>query len=230
MVLKKGEMTFRFFISVFSFLLLVALLLIAFNSYSIAKNPQGLVPGRDSDPLITGNSITGYAVYTGEILTVSEIEEGVSLSEGWNTFVWPTDKNNPIDIEEAFLTILANTHFAYDYENQKYWFNPDGIYSSYNTHSYYSTVLFSKINPGKKYGVYLSENLVLRYDFGFGTGRGGDVTYEGVLDMFQSSCIITSPNGEISLGNRTTGIKTCENYNQRYNKNNKNDISLNYQV
>lgn len=161
---KKGELTFPAFLSLFGFLLLAAVLLIAFNSFSVRQNPQNLIKDY-SDLSITGNAITGKATYNGEVLTVSDIEQGITLSAGWNTFVWPTDEYDPVAIDEAFDSIISRLHFAYDYDNQEYWFNPNGAYAAYNTHDYYSTILFDEIEPGVQYGVYLAEVVELQYNF-----------------------------------------------------------------
>ena len=41
---------------------------------------------------------------------------------------------------------------------------------------------------------------------------------EGVLNMLENNCILTTPNGVAELGNVTSGIETCANYNSQYQK------------
>jgi hypothetical protein len=213
MIKKKGEMSFSFFLSLFGFLIVIVLLLVGFNLLFVNDKVKNNNLS-DSNSFITGEVISGKIVYNGQELSVSEIEKGISLSSGWNYFVWPNNQNNPIEIKEAFGSILEKTHFVYDYNNGRYWFNPNGIYSTYNSHSTYSTLLFNEVKPGIKYGVYIAEDLTLRYNFNENitvlSSNDNNVTYLGVLEML-NSCKVREFSLENNLNNFTVnGNLICE--------------------
>src|SRR3989338_1964530 len=139
-----------------TFILVVLLLYF----YSAGRNdPKNLIPSE--------KALTGKAIY-GSPLTALQLKQGVVLDKGFNILVW-TNYIGELPITEAFASILDNVNYVYDYNSRTFWFNPNGIYARYITHSYYKDRLFTTIKPGHKYYVPMKNKDVLTYNIQLST-------------------------------------------------------------
>src|SRR3989338_2458710 len=139
-----------------TFILVVLLLYF----YSAGRNdPKNLIPSE--------KALTGKAIY-GSPLTALQLKQGVVLDKGFNILVWTNDIGE-LPITEAFASILDNVNYVYDYNSRTFWFNPNGIYARYITHSYYKDRLFTTIKPGHKYYVPMKNKDVLTYNIQLST-------------------------------------------------------------
>jgi len=134
--------------------ILVVLFLIGYFYYS--QNPKKLEP--------PSNLITGNAIYE-EPLTLEQLKEGIKLSGGWNVFKWTNELSEPIPAEQALLSLEDNYFYVYDYADRKFFFNPYQKLADYKNQGYYANRTFDKLEPGKKYAVYMiKNNVILRYE------------------------------------------------------------------
>ena len=102
----------------------------------------------------TEDMITGNVIYE-EPLTLEQLEQGVNLSGGWNVFKWTNELYNPIPAQEALTSLTDDYYYIYDYAAQKFFFNPHQKLADYKDQGYYKNRTFDKLEPGKKYAVYI---------------------------------------------------------------------------
>jgi len=142
--------------------LLILLIMIAMVAivFFLAKNaketPEYLMPTEDM--------ITGNVIYE-EPLTLEQLKEGVNLSGGWNVFKWTNELYDPIPAQEALESLADNYFYIYDYAAQKFFFNPYQKLADYKDQGYYENRTFDKLEPGKKYAVYMiKDKIKLQYE------------------------------------------------------------------
>jgi len=119
-------------------------------------DPEGLAPPKSS-------STVGQASYTSAPLTLDQLNNGVSLDSNWNMFIWTDELTENVPIRDALNSISSSYYYIYSYNEQKYYFNPNERYATYNSHSHYSTRLISELKPSHKYGVYMARADNLQY-------------------------------------------------------------------
>lgn len=108
--------------------------------------------------------ITGSMVYD-EPLTLEQLKQGIIFSGGWNAFRWTEELSNPIPVQEALTSLADNYFYIYDYSSQKFFFNPYQKLANYKNQGYYKDRIFDKLEPGKKYAVYMIKDKVqLQYE------------------------------------------------------------------
>jgi hypothetical protein len=109
------------------------------------------------------DSITGKVIYE-EALTLEQLKEGIVLSGGWNVFKW-TNELESIPVEQGLRSLSDYYYYAYDYENQAFFFNPYQKLADYKNQGYYENRLFDTLKPGKKYAVYMiKDKMKLQYE------------------------------------------------------------------
>ena len=131
-------------------LIMIAMVaLVLFLANNAKETPEYIIPPEDM--------ITGYVVYE-EPFTLEQLKQGVNLSGGWNVFRWTNELYDPISAQEALESLADNYFYAYDYSTQKFFFNPYQKLADYKNQGYYKNRTFDKLEPGKKYAVYIIEN------------------------------------------------------------------------
>lgn len=110
--------------------------------------------------------LTVEAVYIRGPLTQYDLSNGVNLDSGTNTIVWTDAVDESILLTEAFASIKDEIYYVYDYDQRKYWFNPDSRYDVYNNDVRYASRLFDEVRPEIKYYIRLKSASVLTYDIG----------------------------------------------------------------
>ena len=138
-------------------LIMITLVVIVFFLAGISKETQEyIMPPEDT--------ITGNVVYE-EPFTLEQLKQGVNLSGGWNVFRWTDELYDPIPVQEALESLADNYYYAYDYAAQKFFFNPYQKLADYKNQGYYENRIFDKLEPGKKYAVYIiKKNVKLKYE------------------------------------------------------------------
>lgn len=112
----------------------------------------------------TEDMITGNVIYE-EPLTLEQLKEGVNLSGGWNVFKWTNELYDPIPAQEALESLADNYFYIYDYAAQEFFFNPHQKLADYKDQGYYKNRTFDKLEPGKKYALYMIKNKIkLQYE------------------------------------------------------------------
>ncbi len=108
--------------------------------------------------------ITGSIVYD-EPLTLEQLKKGINLSGGWNAFRWTDELSGPISAQEALKSLADNYFYIYDYSSKKFFFNPYQKLADYKDQRYYKDRTFDKLEPGKKYAIYMVKDKVqLQYE------------------------------------------------------------------
>ncbi len=145
---KRKRMLVGFLIGIFA--------IFFFYNYFFNLNLKNLEPP-------TG-LITGKAVYN-EALTLEQLKEGVELSGGWNVFRWTDELEEPISAYDGLKSLADYYYYAYDYSDMSFYFNPNQKLADYKDKGYYTNRTFDKLEPGKRYAVYMIKNKVkLQYE------------------------------------------------------------------
>ena len=131
------------------------IIIFSFVLYGCTQDPEGLAP--------TKTSLVGKAFYTSSPITQNQLSQGLSLDKNWNDFIWTDEIENPVPVSEALESVEDDYYYVYDYNERKYYFNPNERYAQYNNHQYYKTRLVSELKPNHKYGIYMKNEGVLRY-------------------------------------------------------------------
>jgi len=143
------------FWKIITFIVIVLLVLGIAFLFSDYNDPNNLVPN--------SNSLSGNVILDQNPLTTAELVAGVSLDSRWNVFIWNNDLTENLAPATALASILENVEYVYSYNEGTFYFNPNGNYASYTTHSYYGALPLTEIEPGHKYGVFLKTSDTLSY-------------------------------------------------------------------
>jgi len=130
-------------------------------------------------------SVTGKAVYN-KPLTIDQLAKGVSLDAGSNVLVWTKDIK-PVSIERAFSSIIDNILYVYNYDERKYWYNPN------EKIVFRTNRLFYDVNPGFEYYIRLKNIDVLKFSCE-DSDRGRNYNTKGIVttgngSIFKDACV-----------------------------------------
>jgi len=130
--------------------IMIIMVVIVFFLANIAKETTEYI-------MPTEDMITGNVIYE-EPLTLEQLKQGINLSGGWNVFKWTNELYDPIPAQEALTSLTEDYYYVYDYAVQKFFFNPYQKLADYKNQGYYKNRTFDKLEPGKKYAVYIIKN------------------------------------------------------------------------
>ena len=163
------------------------------------QDPEGLAPPSES------SSIVGQAYYTTAPLTLNQLNSGVSLDSGWNTFIWTDELTDNVPVRDALNSVSNDYYYIYSYNERKYYFNPNQRYAQYNSHSYYSANLISELKQSNKYGLYMASAGALKYATSVSTGVKITMLNGSVINVTNTT--IVTPNGTIIVPSNITIIQ-----------------------
>ena len=111
------------------------------------------------------------ASYTRAPLKLDQLSAGVKIDKNWNIFLWTNELTKNVPLTNALQSVSDSYYYIYNYNEGKYYFNPNERYASYNTKSYYKTKLINELKPGYKYGLYMAKGDTLQFQLNSGGAR-----------------------------------------------------------